>query len=325
MQDIDFEELDRAVNSVLGSSPSGIGPASDPVEKEKVTEIPTTLPANDAAPSPAARRSSGRFMDFVHSSSDMRANTAAPAATAPEPTPAPAPLVPPAPVVAEVSEEPEEPVAPQDTFTWPDPIDMPGTHSIQSAEEVPEFEEPIAEEPVQVDAPIEEQSASDTPLESPFLSDAKIEKRPLGAFSAEAAAAPLAFPTDPVVEAAPIVEEIATVATEAVVETPIIEAQSEAIIETPIEAPVEEPAPAPVVTATPEAAPVGPISISQQYQEQPSTTDQPSGAIYDTEAYHQPLAHPIKKSSGLWVVLWILGLIILGGGVGAAIYFFVLA
>ena len=66
-----------------------------------------------------------------------------------------------------------------------------------------------------------------------------------------------------------------------------------------------------------------PTSITQQYTEQASSTDE-SGAIYDTTAYHQPLTHTARKKSGAWVIVWILLLIILGGGAGAAVYFFVL-
>lgn len=67
--------------------------------------------------------------------------------------------------------------------------------------------------------------------------------------------------------------------------------------------------------------PPGPISIPQQYREEPSTGDQNNGAIYDTDAYHQPLAHPKKKKSGwIWVV-WTVVFLALGAAGGAALYF----
>jgi hypothetical protein len=69
--------------------------------------------------------------------------------------------------------------------------------------------------------------------------------------------------------------------------------------------------------------PAGPASITQQYTEQPSANQQ-SGSIYDTENYHQPLAHNAKKRSGAWVILWIFLLVILGAGAGVAFYFYVL-
>jgi len=254
VNDIDFDELDRAVSSTLTP------PA--------VTDAPS-LPDPVAAPStmsPAARRG-GRFMDVVHPSSDMRG--------ASTPTPRPASLAVPARPPAVV--EPIEPSA------WPDPIDVPN---------------------------------GPAPLESPFLADAKVEKRPLGGSDQ-----PLEPVIDFQVETEPQPEP-------EIMPEPIAELTPEPILEpAPKPAPEPEPEPAPYVTETVDATPVGdglPTSITQQYTEQPSTTEQPSGAIFDTEAYHQALVPPQKKKSGLLVVLWIVGLIILGAGLGAVMYFFVL-
>ncbi len=69
--------------------------------------------------------------------------------------------------------------------------------------------------------------------------------------------------------------------------------------------------------------PVGATSITAQYTEQPSTGDQPTGSVFNTEAYKKPIARP-KKKSGWLIVLWIFLLLVVGAGVGAAIYFFVL-
>ncbi len=292
MQDIDFEELDRAVSSTMG-------PSDDTPQEERV-KISTQPPEIKTVSTPAARRSSGRFMDVVHPSSDMRnasteRSTPRVSESVPAREPAPAPE--------------------RDTSTdWPDPLDF---HGFNDQEEK-------NNEPVSEPAPLEELKEDDTqPLESPFLTDAKVEKRPLGAFSDN--------------EPAPSISEELAKAEDAPTEEPelLLEAPDEPLLEatndaaetkevenaaseTPKEAEVEE-TPAPK-----EDIPTGPTSITQQYKEQPSTTSQPSGAIYDTEAYHQPLAYPAKKKSGGLVVLWILGLIIVGGGIGAAVYFFVL-
>src|SRR5690606_12423598 len=65
-------------------------------------------------------------------------------------------------------------------------------------------------------------------------------------------------------------------------------------------------------------------SIPQQYTEKASSAPE-SGAIYDTEAYHQPVLAPTqKKSSSVLVFIWILLLVILGAGAGVAFYLFVL-
>jgi hypothetical protein len=66
----------------------------------------------------------------------------------------------------------------------------------------------------------------------------------------------------------------------------------------------------------------GPTSIPQQYREEPNTGDKDNGGIYDTDSYHQPLAHPAKKKSGWLWVLWIVIILIIGAGGGAALYFF---
>ncbi len=66
--------------------------------------------------------------------------------------------------------------------------------------------------------------------------------------------------------------------------------------------------------------PTGPTSIAQQYREEPNTGDQDNGAIYDTDTYHQPLAHPAKKKpSWLWIV-WIVLILALGAAAGAGLY-----
>ena len=70
------------------------------------------------------------------------------------------------------------------------------------------------------------------------------------------------------------------------------------------------------------AAVSGPASIQPQYKEEPSSTKQEHAAIYDTDTYHKPLAHPAKKKSGWLWVLWIILLLALGAGGAAALYYF---
>jgi hypothetical protein len=73
-----------------------------------------------------------------------------------------------------------------------------------------------------------------------------------------------------------------------------------------------------------EVTPAGPTSITQQYTPQPSTGDKPVANMFDTSAYKKPQMVTGKKKSGWLVVLWIFLLLVIGGGVGAAVYFFVL-
>ncbi|MEO6109751.1 MAG: hypothetical protein ABIP50_01945 [Candidatus Saccharimonadales bacterium] len=322
MQDIDFDELDRAVSSTMEPSTPTPAPSSDAVT------VSDSAPKPVLSGTPAARRSSGRFMDMVHSSSDMRNGSPVPERSAPRPVEVSAP------------EHTPEPSVERST-DWPDPLDFHGFDKEDEAE-VPA---PVPETP-ELEL-IEDDLPEPKPLETPFLSDAKVEKRPLGAFSSsetpatdpfddlmkvEAEETPEVKKDEPELLLAASDEDLLTALTaeneaddkeETPMETPIVEQEAEPVVEETPESPAlqQEEVVRPVETDT---APAGPTSIHQQYKEQPSTTNQPSGAIYDTEAYHQPLAYVAKKKSGGLVILWIVGLIIIGGGIGAAIYFFVL-
>lgn len=81
MKDIDFDELDRAVGTVLGAdAPAQKDPEAAPAEPS--TSVATTTPDPDPAPSPLASatikpatspaRKRGQFLDMVHPSADMR-------------------------------------------------------------------------------------------------------------------------------------------------------------------------------------------------------------------------------------------------------------
>jgi len=281
VNDIDFEELDRAVSSALGP---------DAVKSPAATSPPAAAPQpsqEPPIPSPAARRSSGRFMDVVHPSSDMRSGggstqsrqLAVPA----RPTTTPAP---------DQTVEEAAPPAQGSSFQWPDPLD-------------------IAEGPK-----TEPESEPETePQDSPFMNTEKIEKRPLGAFSNEKPPEeqkPLSPEPKPEAATETPAETTPPIAEAGAVDVSALDMSEEALIGGTKQADTE-----------PEAS-SAPTAITQQYKEQPSTTEQPSGAIFDTESYHKPLAHPVKKQSSALMIVWIIGLILLGGGLGAAMYFFVL-
>jgi hypothetical protein len=303
MSDFDFDELDKAVNGAINTEV----PNNELVEtldttendepaKERVaatTPVSASQPARSAAP--AARRSSGRFMDVVHPSSDMRPGSEMPNSSRPQTT-ATAPAA----------------VAP---VVQPDPVET----SLEDWQK---------------------------PLESPFLSDAKVEKRPLGGEAPTTTDFDpielLEEPDDPRIEAHAMPDPI-DFATQSNSEEPVSE-QTTPIEEVAIEVEpvaVEQPAahsevPMHVENDTamgygegsfqpePEQdVPTGPTSIHQQYKEQPSSSKE-SGPIYDTEAYHQPLAPIAKKKKPSFAILWILLILILGAGASAAFYFYVL-
>jgi len=333
MSDLDFDELDRAVSSALVNDQSDPVPADnsdDELMAENIVEItpsepmPSTVPVTRVTPTAPVvpRPTSGRFMDVVHPSSDMRSASPSPVRQRPF-------------HADEVhSKGPEtfapvvEPEAPAVTSDWPDPLDFQGYNDTDAVAAVPPVSDEVVEpfvppvftptEPVVPVTPIESvipdvPEVPAEPLSSPFLTDAKIEKRPLGAFSD-----PVAAPE--VVDVAPVVEE-SSVSLPAELADDLLSIEASDVTTKTVAA-----APAPVfvgAAARTEVTPTVP-SITQQYKERPSTAEQSSGAIFDTENYHKPLAHTPKAKGSLFIILWILGLIVVGGGLGAVMYFFVL-
>lgn len=290
MSDIDFDELDRAVNGALNGEPVS-RPTSEPSSAPEPTESPLIAPVErtrmnpteqHVAPrpaAPAARRSSGRFMDVIHPSSDMRTNT--------NTTAAPAPIVNKPEVAPVVPTEPETP-------SWTEP------------------------------------------LESPFLPDAKVEKRPLGGVATpEPEPAPFDFqglldePEEELLEAPEPQERLEATTTMpdpidfAQPKTEVADVPEEVAVESVEQEPAVEKPPAEQPAPQPIEEPVGPTSITQQYKEQPSSTQQ-SGAIYDTESYHQPVSHVPGKKPSWFIIVWIILLVLLGAGAGWAVYTFVL-
>lgn len=150
---------------------------------------------------------------------------------------------------------------------------------------------------------------------SPFIPDAKVEKRPLGEIEQLDS---IEMSQEPVVEdaiellseineapSAPVPEELTSDL--AAIESHETNVENiENIVETPISEEVQE------ETAAPEAV-VGPTSIARQYKEQPRTAseDDESGAIFDPQTYQPPVEHPAKKSSGWgWVIACVLIIIL---------------
>ncbi len=320
MSEFDFDELDKAVagviNTEVDTETNSSESSQEVVELPKPTQLETTPAPEPVVEAPAAalatRRSSGRFMDVVHPSSDMRTRSG----------------------TAIVS--PTSGASSQNTFTPP----------VAKPEET--FSKELSNSNdsdgmAELDAVVGEWTK---PLESPFLTDAKVEKRPLGGVGPEPSQALLdapeeelllEAPDEPLLEASlpdPIdfaaqqaaaelsnekedtgvsqsVEHV-TDAEPAIKNISEIEAASvESVKDTSDEEPVKA------------EEPSGPTSITQQYTEQASSTQQ-SGSIFDTENYHKPFVPAAKKHSGAWTIIWILLLVVLGAGAGVAFYLFVL-
>ena len=385
MKDIDFDELDKAVNSLMSRNTQKDVPAAPPVEKtdmpltaapvspgvikpkSEVATNPDTQPAVTpqpaSAPKPLARsmaapasRRGGRFMDVVPKkpASSMRPvsregiDLGMRSAATPSEALSPMPGVPSRVETASATPTPEK-AAPVNE--WPDPIEM---HAGKEATVAPEASPKVQPEK-------ETEKTSDQPLTSPFLPDTKVEKRPLGSPSP---LTPMVAPEHELMTPTPDDSEAQLPAkpSDVAPETPeefnhdlmSVEADTHMGVpktdEThPIDRKYDEPTAAPKTESvtseeesvtpempaksqehqdTPRHTPkkdeettTGRISIPQQYREQPSSGETESGAIYDTDAYHQPLSHPAKKSSGWWWVLWILLILIVGVGAGVGLYF----
>lgn len=431
MTELDFDELDKAVNNLMTevdtSSPT---PSSSDEAPENVVTIPSTstppaavpvsAPASatpattqpeaisTASPSLATKRR-GQFMDVVHPSSNMakptpkvrrEATVVAPSSDMLTPEPAAEPVdgqpveepaneVPnPAMIHIEPLEATGSPGSQTDPITTPDPIEPEGqqpteldnsTDTQMSAEAdavSTESSDSQAIDLSEVDgAPTTDDSSDaepssdsepeadvqpepeEKPLSSPFLPDAKVEKRPLGGIPVEIAEE--AEPTPDTAQADTSTTDTESLARDgettaeensADKETPSEEVSSDDA-DAPAPAPSEVKKPLPeelngeilalessttgegedakdpaesteMIAVESQPATGGPTSIPRQYDEQPSSGDQSNGSIYDTDSYHQPLAHPEKHKSSWGMIIAIIVLLIVGALGGAAYFYF---
>jgi hypothetical protein len=380
MKDLDFDELDKAVTSLMGSVPTvdetvkpdddvktliltpskplvadgfGMTPSLPITSSADTSLVPTPsnpVPVAQAAPTPApapmsaapqvspAARRAGRFMDVVHPSSDMtkstinvsrHSGTIEPLSNNIIPSETPVEVETPTAVVSGTPQpaELQNNIADMSSHVasdWPDPLDMP------HATPVPQEESSSAQSTFgdkQEPAPADDVQTSIEPLNSPFLPDAKVEKRPLGGAPTGVTELDAA-----VVDAPAPASDPQTTPPEVILPEELqgdlmaIESrQASTVIGTE---PPRAPAPSPVVAPRPSVqAPgrsTGPTSIQQQYKSEQSTGDQTNGSIYDTDSYHKPLQHPVKKKSSVALIIWIVVLLIIGAGGGAAAYFYLL-
>jgi hypothetical protein len=260
-------------------------------------------------------------------------------------TPAPAPT----PTPMSVPSAPTPVIQADDMSMYqPTPIATSGTSEVMS--EAPQTVD-MSMQDDDIDAIARELSQSveeAESAESPFLASAKVEKRPLGAFSGsdkplevapvQASPAPTTpapeYPEHPVFDenasssATDAPQESATPAKTSMI-TPmpaelsqdVLSVESKEIHED-VQSSLEPTTPSqPQVVAQP-STPTG--QLSQQYSEKPSTTEKVNNPIFDTESYHKSAVKNTKKRMEWLWVLWILLLIVVGAGAGAGVYFFVL-
>ena len=393
MSEIDFDELDRAVNDLmsnvdtskrheglddpedkvvtLDSSSTESGKVASPPAAETTTVSPMSAPEAKPAPaqsSPLAVKRRGQFMDMVHPSSDMTSAsrpvkrdgvsimppsetvstspstesvkkpssvTNTPVNNKPAPTlssirtpssttvvstpmSTPAPAVPSAeklsqPIASSAIQpsaqpNPTAPIA--SSYSSPGVIE-PSDNKNDQPEEVASVESEIPAEIVDEASSI----SSPQPLPTaPFLSDARVEKRPLGANSESAAKPPQNVAEE---EDAPVSEPVSlpaelqgdVVAVEASVPLDIDKAGSLSEVD-------GQSSDADLVV---DAG----VDLTAQSIERTDVDDQVNGSIYDTANYHQPIdgKKPEKKSSPLKWLAWFLVLLIVGVGAGVAYFF----
>lgn len=357
MKDIDFDELDRAVSSVLSKStpaeksasapveapasmaPSQSSASSQPIapEPQSTPELQTpftgtstssTMPAASplapeataAAASPITLRPRGKFMDVMHPSADMNPGT--PSGSRPVFTP-PRTLAPltsrdadqlePTAAVDEsnaligaepapVADVPEEVVAsqeePEETLLLPAETEDETTETPRETTpaETPGYVDPldVAE---QTNTPVSEETArpETTPQTTPFLSDTKVDKRPLGAFGdADEQDGDPPKNTSDDTQTAPVVPLPREL------QPDVVQVES-----------VQEPDQT-TGTDKPFAASV---SVAADTSDDGRVEGHP---LFDTSTYHEPITAVHAKKTAPWV-FWAVGLgicLVIGAGVG---------
>lgn len=343
MNEFDFDELDRAVSSVLGVKNPATETA-DPIDAS--TEKPSVAPAQEESESIdkttgpiASKRSKGRFMDIVPPSYEKKQ-----AEVAKQPSREAALIQPP----AATSAAPEAPVGAAKSIDGvAKPLARP--ESVAAAIEPEDTTEEVDPD-THLDNVMTELDNLDTaddddsellPI-SPFVTGASPDKRPLGS----PGDAPVDEPAD---EPEPTAKEINHEMNQAIQDAlsepasgldtgmvadktttePELEAAPEAVLPEELRADIvaveaAEIGGADTKKVEDEAASAASIgAIKPQYATKPgrAATEQPAAAVFDTTDYEA--AKPVKKESSGWVsVLIITGLVLLGAGAGAAAYYF---
>lgn len=382
MTEFDFDELDKAVNSLMGGMKAAkisdgtdpaktltinatlapnetpeynkLGEAAQKIGSEALdptainkTELNSTL-APGELPSyekinAAARRignetiedargqasvkRSGRFMDVMHPSSDMKtasvsSGDGSPALSVPprQPQAVATPTASVSPLATPAEEQFSPEVTPSDTTTPELPSDstltqapevaIPQTSVNPSVSVAIEASAAVDASPVISQKSIPEEATG--PIVSPFLTDAKVEKRPLGGTNASeettSGAQEVATWPDASKEGGEDMQLNPSTGEASIVPD---EFNNDLLAIETTQLKSTEVTSAPQVTSPP-----------SENAQKASSSDiaENTGAIYDVKEYHAPLKHPAKKSSGwLWIIITIV-IMAVCGGIGAATY-----
>lgn len=354
--DIDFDELDKAVNSLMGGVPG----SEDDAEPQKTLTISTTLqPGEDPEyeklkevakgigdetfvidSDPDIVKDLGEIASPNAPTTPNESLRAAQSITIPS-TPAKTPITSSTPVESAAPETPVTPVARRpaggrfmdvvhpssDMRTATSSKDTASTSSAtpsaSGTEPANKPVSPAASRPTPTPAPQQPDAA--TPPLTPFLPDAKVEKRPLGD--------PLASPVTVAVSEQPQPDTSANAAIEDVPEEIVAinsEAKARSAIDTDDQSVLDAAA---IITeennaeaeqlsgieAEEVAATGSSIQQVESVAAEHEAVSTPAGAnMYDV----QPLGHPAKRRSGWGVVLIIVIIILVAGAIGAGAYFY---
>lgn len=355
MDDINFDELDKAVSSALKQTATLERPKETPTaETSEVQAPPTEVTEESKVEEKPAERTAqkrrGQFMDMVHPSSDMIKT--APVARASRQGTTIQPLNPsiveakedskdekPQQEVTEPSEATAEairqPIPSEETAQkseWPDPLDaMEQQESATLPKEepvsAPESEANVmATSPEENVAPVEKEADSsvESGLQessgSPFIAGTEPEKRPLGAFTDQ-------VPSDEAsgkeeAAAAEMSTEENGTGSELPAVPPVPQELAPEVVSVESDDPsrISSSEDEPDSTASGEGTGMA-ASISQQYKNTDEPSDGQDHPVFDTKDYHQPLTPPAKHGhTGLIVTLVIILLALLGAGAWYAIF-----
>lgn len=204
-------------------------------------------------------------------------------------------------------------------------------------------DEPLLEEKVASHPEIKSTRKQTEDIPSPFLTDTKVAKRPLGSavkpaaslrtFAAEESVdKTVSAPKDEVNEQlAPKPTSLPPELGQDIVAVEARDPHATSRPDTPPAYPPEKEAPSlsqkkPVTTvnSASQAAHTATLSIPQQYKAKQATPDKTPRSIYDTEEYHTPLPTAAAKKRKSHPVVWVFVVVLLlalGAGLGVAVYF----
>lgn len=352
MTDIDFAELDKAVNSLMGrqnGAESTKAPDSEVIDitsgqNSAIAEpdmqvaaspdkAPAVAPSSAQSAPPVLKRQTGRYMDVMRPSASMRAASMQ--------APSPARLSHTSMDIAPTSdvEQPESTTETEEYSSVTEVFDETSVIEDEGLEQA--MAEQLAQEPTPA-----------TPMESPFLTDVEVDKRPLGATPAGDTAPdedfsfnqPVPDPDftqdleDTAEPAAPAVivppelsSEVLALESDALPASEVPEQtanEEEQIVEATVEnsETLDVPEVSPdVETARTNETPAAAVSsgdIVPQYAAQSADAPEPSAIFEAQSETPKQLEHPATKKSGWLVFVWILILALVGAGGGVAAWYF---